>query len=201
MSLPERPKRTYGFSRICSIPDCGGKHSGLGFCKEHYGALRRQGDPLASPKRARTPAEALALRTVREGDCLIWTGSKNGRGYGKIRSNGKTLRAHRFAWEQARGPIPDGAEIDHICWRRDCCNVDHMRISSRAENLRNRSGAARHNKSTGRRNVYPNASGFQVRIRVDGPTQNFGTFPTVEEAAKVAEARRAELFGQFSGRG
>ena len=185
----------------CSVAECDNPRYGYGFCSKHYRRWKKHGDPHGGPRVYKTPAEAFAARTEKVGDCLIWTGSKNERGYGKIRSNGKTLRVHRFAWEQAHGPIPDGAEIDHICWRRDCCNVDHMRISSRAENLRNRSGAARHNKSTGRRNVYPNASGFQVRIRVDGATQNFGTFPTVEEAAKVAEARRAELFGPFSGRG
>lgn len=35
---------------------------------------------------------------------------------------------HRWVWEQANGPIPNGYEIDHKCRNRACCNIDHLQL-------------------------------------------------------------------------
>lgn len=73
-----------------------------------------------------------------DGDCLIWTGSTAGRGYGTIRrSDGPgILYAHRVVWEHHHGTIPDGTEIDHVCRQRLCANIDHLRLVSHDENMR-----------------------------------------------------------------
>jgi hypothetical protein len=42
--------------------------------------------------------------------------------------NGKRKKAHRVAWENAKGPIPKGLVIDHMCRVRSCCNPDHLRL-------------------------------------------------------------------------
>ena len=44
--------------------------------------------------------------------------------------------AHRVAWEDARGPIPDGLTIDHLCRVRNCVNVEHLELVTIAENNR-----------------------------------------------------------------
>lgn len=44
--------------------------------------------------------------------------------------------AHRAAWVAARGPIPDGLTVDHICNNRRCVNVEHLRLLANFENAR-----------------------------------------------------------------
>ena len=48
-------------------------------------------------------------------ECWIWRGSKDKCGYGRFRRANNFLDgAHRFAYEQFVGPIPEGMEIDHV---------------------------------------------------------------------------------------
>ena len=84
------------------------------------------------------------------GGCWLWSGAKTGEGYGTIQGpNGKTLLAHRLAYETERGPIPPGKQIDHLCRTRHCVNCDHMELVSRRENiLRGTSPTARAAKVT-----------------------------------------------------
>ncbi|MCR8576181.1 HNH endonuclease signature motif containing protein [Streptomyces sp. Isolate_219] len=60
------------------------------------------------------------------GPCHLWTGSLNDKGYGTFWAYGRTVKAHRYAYEQANGPIPDGLEVDHRCRRRDCVAPGHL---------------------------------------------------------------------------
>lgn len=153
----------------------------------------------APPRRYRDPAQAFAARTERRGECLIWTGAKGRRGYGQLKVSGRKMQAHRFAWEQVHGPIPEGVLIDHR-YHCDtaCCEVEHLREASPAENLRNRGGTS---AASGHRNVYANGRGWAVVLSIDNSPVHFGTYPTVEEAAAVATAKRAELYGEFAGKG
>lgn len=74
--------------------------------------------------------------------CLEWTSKISSNGYGWFhvaRRGGKNVQslAHRYAWEQARGPIPAGMTIDHLCRNRRCVNVSHMEmVSGRINTLR-----------------------------------------------------------------
>ena len=70
------------------------------------------------------------------GPCWIWTGARNQHGYGKTSLNGRTLPAHRFTWEDANGPIPDGLVIDHLCRVPPCVNPSHLEPVTTGENLR-----------------------------------------------------------------
>ncbi len=58
--------------------------------------------------------------------CWLWTGSNNGSGYGEIRIKNKKFYTHRLSYEWAKGKIPIGFQIDHLCKNRDCCNPDHL---------------------------------------------------------------------------
>lgn len=153
----------------------------------------------APPRRYRDPAQAFAARTERRGECLIWTGAKGRRGYGQLRASGRKVQAHRFAWELEHGPIPEGVKIDHR-YHCDpaCCEVSHLREASHAENQRNRGGTS---ATSGHRNVYANGSGWQVKLHVNNKARHFGTYSTIEEAVAMAEAKRAELYGDYAGRG
>lgn len=69
-------------------------------------------------------------------DCIIWSGAQNSKGYGCFAVMGVSRLAHRLAWEDAHGRIPEGLTVDHACRVRACVNVDHMELVSIAENNR-----------------------------------------------------------------
>lgn len=69
-------------------------------------------------------------------DCIVWTGAQNSKGYGCLVIDGVGQLAHRVAWEDVNGPIPDGMTIDHLCRVRCCVNADHMEVVTVAENNR-----------------------------------------------------------------
>lgn len=70
------------------------------------------------------------------GDCVLHDGALSDLGYGRIGHNGSTTYAHIAAWERARGPVPDGFELDHLCNERRCVNVEHLQVVTHAENCR-----------------------------------------------------------------
>lgn len=73
--------------------------------------------------------------------CWLWGAYVSENGYGKIGFEGKTLYAHRVAYELLRGPISDDFELDHLCKVRSCVNPDHLEPVSRLENVRRSSVA------------------------------------------------------------
>lgn len=82
----------------------------------------------------------LTERTRHEGECLIWTGYCDKKGYGHIRSgssrkDGVLLKVHRVAWAILKGPPPTDRELDHICRHRACWNVEHLSPSTTLENV------------------------------------------------------------------
>jgi hypothetical protein len=64
--------------------------------------------------------------------CWLWDGAIGTDGYGAIRahrdSDGVRARvtAHRVSYRLAKGPIPNGLWLDHICRVRSCVNPDHL---------------------------------------------------------------------------
>lgn len=71
--------------------------------------------------------------------CWPWLGSVKETGYGNFAlhaANRTTIvRAHRFAYELWRGPIPAGLDLDHLCRSRACVNPSHLEPVTRRENL------------------------------------------------------------------
>jgi hypothetical protein len=71
------------------------------------------------------------------GDCWKWRASKDKRGYGKFKVGGKSVPAHRVAWELLVGPCPDNLEPDHLCRNESCVNVgNHIEWVTSVENGR-----------------------------------------------------------------
>jgi len=75
------------------------------------------------------------------GPCWIWTGGKDYHGYGKfsigswLNQRGKDIPAHRFAYEHMVGPIPEGAELDHLCRNHSCVNPAHLEPVTHETNM------------------------------------------------------------------
>lgn len=147
-------------------------------------------------RKYRNYGKVLGQRCALEGDCLVWTGSTTRLGYGQMSYRGKLESVHRVAWEVAHGPVPSGMEVDHTCWNRACCNVQHLRLAEHRQNSRSLSGAHSRNK-LGVRNVRMKGSSYEVSV---GGVY-IGRFATLEEASGVAEKERANRYGDFSGRG
>lgn len=58
--------------------------------------------------------------------CLLWTAALDTYGYGQFKFQGRNRLAHRHAFERARGPVPEGMELDHLCRVRCCVNPRHL---------------------------------------------------------------------------
>lgn len=92
------------------------------------------GHNVAKPKRRL--ADVPTRRDEKTG-CLLFLGSINQQtGYGYL---GRRI-AHRVAYEEAYGPIPDGLTIDHVhargCRYRNCIEPTHLEAVTSAENTR-----------------------------------------------------------------
>lgn len=73
--------------------------------------------------------------------CRIWTGCLTRDGYGKLFINGSAQLLHRVVFEEEHGPIPSGFDVDHTCWNRGCCSLDHLRLLSASDNRRRQRSA------------------------------------------------------------
>lgn len=85
--------------------------------------------------------------------CWIWRGYLGSVGYGKFHETvcGEqiTIGAHRASYEEFRGEIPNGYQIDHLCRNRACVNPEHLEAVSQRENvLRGIGRAAENHKKT-----------------------------------------------------
>lgn len=89
----------------------------------------------------KTPEERFWAKVEKTGACWLWTASlvKNG-GYGQfnlIVSGRKTpVRAHRYSYELAFGPIPDGLHVCHRCDVPRCVRPEHLFLGTDTENMR-----------------------------------------------------------------
>lgn len=86
-------------------------------------------------------------------DCIKTDKCLNENGYGQDRLNGKPMRAHKVAWIEAYGEVPDGMVIDHkchneaakrgecsgglTCAHRACINVEHLQLTTQSQNVLN----------------------------------------------------------------
>lgn len=72
--------------------------------------------------------------------CWIWQRAVDSGGYGKWRKDGEYL-AHRVYYKKAKGPIPEGLTIDHLCRVHSCVNPEHLEAVTNIENMRRGLGA------------------------------------------------------------
>ena len=75
-----------------------------------------------------------------DGGCLEYMMGRNSCGYGWLGYHGRQITAHRLAWLLYYGSLPDRPmEILHDCDNPACCNVEHLRQGSHADNMRDMS--------------------------------------------------------------
>lgn len=85
-------------------------------------------------------------------DCWPWTSARIDAGYAAFTLNGRTQYAHRLAYEDLVGPIPEGLMLDHVkawgCKMRHCVNPLHLEPVTNRENVLR--GNARYNGENNR---------------------------------------------------
>jgi hypothetical protein len=107
---------------------------------------------LAQRPRRLKPLDARFRGRVKQAEdgsgCLLWTGTKDAHGYGRItighgRPGGGRRLAHRVAYYLAKGPIPKGMLVRHLCHTPACVNPAHLAVGTHADNARDKVEAGR----------------------------------------------------------
>jgi hypothetical protein len=84
------------------------------------------------------------VEAIPEAGCKVWLGAVDQCGYGKLTINSEFKRAHRVAWEMARGSIPKRMLICHRCDNPACVNIEHLFLGDQSVNMRDMHSKKRH---------------------------------------------------------
>lgn len=154
----------------CSIVNCAEHATGRGWCKNHYQRWYRTGafenpDPEMVFWSFVDTDGPICEYAPELGPCWLWLRSTQSGGYGQIRLRELTTTqlAHRIAYLIAKGDLPDGLHLDHLCNTRSCVNPSHLEAVTREENNRRagerRTRCQRGHDWTDERNVYIEPNG------------------------------------------
>jgi hypothetical protein len=78
-----------------------------------------------------------------EDECWPYTGCKINTGYGQHRVGVSKVLAHRVAYADVKGPVPDGLVVRHSCHCRPCCNPKHLAPGTQQQNIQEAFAAGR----------------------------------------------------------
>jgi hypothetical protein len=138
--------------RTCLVADCAKPSKTRGMCGMHAERVRAGRDVNDPGKIIIDPLTRFWSYVDKRGEdeCWRWTGVHVPDGYGQFSVNYVRITAHRYAYQLLVGPIPDGAQIDHVkargCTFRDCVNPAHLEAVTPYENLMRSDGPPAQNK-------------------------------------------------------
>jgi hypothetical protein len=84
-----------------------------------------RGEPLRFAAGHYSPARP-EYRVDEESGCWLWLRKRSSSGYGMVRKEAGSVRAHRQAYIDRCGPIPPGFDVHHRCGVPRCVNPDHL---------------------------------------------------------------------------
>ena len=112
------------------------------------------------------------------GGCIVWTLSVDKDGYGRFHipkrvfGHRRRTGSHRAAWLAHVGEIPQGLQIDHLCFNPSCVNVGHMELVTAQENIKRRRRVGRNKVASSMAHscgVHGRTDGYE-KTRKDGYT-------------------------------
>lgn len=135
--------------------------------------------------------------------CLHFTGCRGQDGYGRFAVQGRAVAAHRFAFVVAGGVLsPERPHVLHSCPAGDCktcCEPEHLRAGTNAENAADR--ASRWQGSKSKKGlpygVFLRQSGRYAAALWIGPQRrSFGVYASAHQAGAVARYIKEVALGQ-----
>jgi HNH endonuclease len=96
------------------------------------------------------------VATTEDDWCWEWTGCVGKTGYGQLRRSGKSLYAHRYAWELTHGPLDVGQCVLHRCDNPVCVRPDHLFVGTHADNVIDKVVKGRQSRTGQPREANPN---------------------------------------------
>lgn len=99
----------------------------------------------------KAPVARFSHRLKPSGDCLVWDGACNDKGYGQMGlGDDRLVYTHRVAWALAEGVLEDADQVLHHCDNPPCAKREHLFLGNPKTNSddkvnkgRNRRGAPR----------------------------------------------------------
>lgn len=108
--------------------------------------------------------ERLNNKILVVGECHIFQGTKDARGYGMIRVDGVYKKAHRASYFVHKGEIPEGFVVMHSCDVPACINPAHLIAAPQIENVRDMHAKGRAVINSGENHVRAKLKRNQVAL-------------------------------------
>lgn len=105
-------------------------------------------------------------------NCILWTKNKNRGGYGLRKYKGKIRTAHRVAYEETYGEIPQGMCVLHKCDVPACINPEHLFLGTFKDNAQDRNKKGRNADVRGSKNPNTNLT-EEIVLKIRASTKSY----------------------------
>jgi len=99
-------------------------------------------------------ADILAFTDKTSSGCLVWRGTLDKKGYGRVYFDGKSRRPHRVSYFLYHNlDLNTNTVVRHSCDNPSCCNPLHLQAGTHTDNVRDRDERDRTCRGTDKPNV------------------------------------------------